>query len=160
MSQLVRLRGKHTVQCTHCAMQELQVRETAGHNLVAEDKLAVDRRQVDRSQVAGGKLARKNRNDGLTHLVLVVGQTHSWDSIWVSFGEFTALSLFAKQQNHQREQKEAGDQHPSHVLIECGKCHVCHTRWHKSYQSSCYDGYYFSFDPTRPPSLTSFAAVA
>ena len=91
-------------------MQELQVRETAGHNLVAEDKLAVDRRQVDRSQVAGGKLARKNRNDGLTHLVLVVGQTHSWDSIWVSFGGGTAFSLFAKQQqNHQREQKEAGD---------------------------------------------------
>ena len=109
MSQLVRLRGKHTAQCTHCAMQELQVRETAGHNLVAEDKLAVDRRQVDRSQVAGGKLARKNRNNGLTHLVLVVGQTRCWDSIWVSFGEFTALSLFAKQQNHQREQKEAVD---------------------------------------------------
>ena len=96
MSQLVWLRGKYTAQCTHCAMQELQVRETAGHNLVAEDKLAVDRRQVDRSQVAGV-------------LVVLVGQTHSWDSIWVSFGEFTALSLFAEQQNHQREQKEAGD---------------------------------------------------
>ena len=59
MSLLVRLRGKPNVQCTHCAMQELQVRETAGHNLVAEDKLAVDRRQVDHSQVAGGKLAQK-----------------------------------------------------------------------------------------------------